>query len=275
MNKAIYLLLIYFAFSTVANANERIISSGSNITEIIFELGVGHQVVGADKTSTSPSEAKKVAVLGHPSHLSIEGIISLRPTVFISDDKYFNPTLVSQLEHAGIKTLIIKQASNINELKMQIEHISQFLDKPHQGKQIIEKLNIELNELLKLKATRSHPYQKAIFLYGKDTLVIAGQKTPVDYLLNMAGLINPASFEGIKPMTPESIIIINPDIIITVDKALSGSNSADRFFSIPAISATPAGKHKRITTIPIAHTNLGINTPKTAKILFHEIYGKQ
>ncbi|NOH97513.1 ABC transporter substrate-binding protein [Vibrio sp. 99-70-13A1] len=256
-----------------ASTNARIVSSGSNITEILFALGAGKQIVGADKTSSSPPQAKAIATLGHPSHLSIEGIISLRPTIFISDDKYLNPTLNYQLERAGTKVLIVKQASNMSELNTQIHEISYLLDLPQQGEALIKGLESDLEELSILKQTRSLPYMKAIFLYGKDSLLIAGQKTPIDFLLNMAGIVNPASFDGIKPMTPESIIIINPDVIITVDKALSGENGKERFFSIPAISATPAGINKRITTIPISHTNLGINTPKTAKKLFHEIYG--
>lgn len=274
MKKTTYLLLFLCSLSPSVNASERIISSGSNITEIIYALGAGDQVVGSDKTSTSPSEAKANAILGHPSQLSIEGIISLRPTLFISDDKYLDTTLNHRLERSGTKTLILKQAKNINELNIQIQKISNFLNKSEQGEILIKSLDTELNELSMLRETRKPPFRKAIFLYGKDSLVIAGKKTPVDFLMNMAGVINPASFEGVKPMTPESIIIINPDVIITVDKALSNDSDKDRFFSIPAISATPAGKNRRITTIPISHTNLGINTMKTAKKLFIEIYGK-
>ena len=259
--------------SASVSTNTRIVSSGSNITEIIFTLGAGDQIIGADKTSTSPPQAKSIATLGHPSHLSIEGVISLQPTVFISDDKYVNPTLNYKLQRAGAKILTVKQATNMEELILQIKEISYFLDRTQQGKALIQKLNTELDELAELKNKRPKPYQTGIFLYGKDSLVIAGKHTAVDFIMDMAGVINPASFDGNKPMTPESIVIINPDIIITVDKALSGNKAEERFFSIPAISVTPAGKNKRITAIPISHTNLGINTPKTAKKLFHEIYG--
>ncbi|OLQ81828.1 hypothetical protein BIT28_23410 [Photobacterium proteolyticum] len=260
--------------SQVAYASERIIISGSNITEIVFALGAGGQVVGADKTSTSPKQAKAIAVLGHPSNLSVEGILSLSPTLYISDDKYLNRRLNSQLEQANVKTLILKQAINIADLKQQISLIALTLGKSQEGIVLINQLEKELNELKELKKSIKKP-QKAIFLYGKNSLLIAGQKTPVDRLLAMAGIINPASFEGVKPMTPESIIIINPDLIITVDKALAGKGQKgrERFFGIPAIGATPAGKNQRITTIPISHTNLGINTPKTAKKLFMEVYG--
>ncbi|NQZ92007.1 MAG: ABC transporter substrate-binding protein [Moritella sp.] len=260
----------------IASANERIIISGNHITEIVFALGAGKQVVGADKTSTSPEQAKAIAVLGHPSQLSIEGILSLNPTLFISDDKYLNRKLNSQLEQASVETLILKQAITLADLKQQIKLIALALDNKKQGAELIARLEKESNELSRLKQTINTP-QKALFLFGKDSLLIAGENTSIDRLLAMAGIVNAAGFEGMKPMTPESVIISNPDLLITVDKALAGKGQAgrDRFFGITAIAATPAGKNKRISMIPIAHTSLGINTLKTATKLFTEVYGKQ
>jgi iron complex transport system substrate-binding protein len=270
------LLAWQFLFSQVANADERIIISGSHITEIVFELGAGEQVIGADKTSTSPEQAKAIAILGHPSNLSIEGILSLGPTLFISDDKYLNRKLNSQLEQASVTTLILKQAISLADLKQQIKLIALALDKKEQGAELIARLEKQSNELAILKQTINTP-QKALFLFGKDSLLMAGENTAVDRLLTMAGIVNVAGFEGMKPMTPESVIIANPDLLITVDKALAGKGQAgrDRFFGITAIAATPAGKNKRITMVPIAHTNLGINTLNTAKKLFTEVYGNQ
>jgi len=270
------LLALQLLSAQIAYADERIIISGNHITEIVFALGAGEQVVGADKTSTSPERAKAIAVLGHPSHLSIEGILSLGPTLFISDDKYLNRKLNSQLEQASVGTLILKQAITLADLQQQINLIALALDKKEQGAELIARLEKESTELTSLKQMINTP-QKALFLFGKDSLLIAGENTSIDRLLAMAGIVNAAGFEGMKPMTPESVIISNPDLLITVDKALAGKGQAgrDRFFGITAIAATPAGKNKRISMIPIAHTNLGINTLKTAKKLFTEVYGNQ
>jgi len=272
----ILLLALQLLSAQIAYADERIIISGNHITEIVFALGAGEQVVGADKTSTSPERAKAIAVLGHPSHLSIEGILSLGPTLFISDDKYLNRKLNSQLEQASVGTLILKQAITLADLQQQINLIALALDKKEQGAELIARLEKESTELTSLKQMINTP-QKALFLFGKDSLLIAGENTSIDRLLAMAGIVNAAGFEGMKPMTPESVIISNPDLLITVDKALAGKGQAgrDRFFGITAIAATPAGKNKRISMIPIAHTNLGINTLKTAKKLFTEVYGNQ
>lgn len=274
MKNIFFILLLFTVHSSYAD--DRIIVSGSHITEIVFALDSGDEVVGADKTSTSPPAAANIAVLGHPSNLSTEGVLSLTPTMYISDDKYLNKPLVNQIEALGVKTLVLKQAITFSDLKKQITVIAEFLNKEPQGKELIKHLNQQIEELEKLKETIAKP-QKAIFLYGREGLLIAGKNTPIDRLLTMAGIQNPVPFNGIKPMTPESVIMINPDVIITVDKALrgKGQKGLDRFLTIPAIAATPAGKNKYITSIPISHTNLGIGTPQTAKNLFTEIYGTQ
>lgn len=60
-------------------AAERVISLGGDVTEIVYALNAGQQLVAKDSTSTWPAAAQKLPDVGYLRQLNAEGILSLRP----------------------------------------------------------------------------------------------------------------------------------------------------------------------------------------------------
>ena len=57
--KKISLFLLIFSINSLINlssANQRIVIAGGSLTEIVFALGAGDEVVGVDKTSSYPEK---------------------------------------------------------------------------------------------------------------------------------------------------------------------------------------------------------------------------
>ncbi|MEM7524411.1 MAG: hypothetical protein AAF360_11760 [Pseudomonadota bacterium] len=65
--------LAFAASQTLADTPARIVSAGGDLTEIIFALGHGGRLVGADSTSTHPAEAKALPQVGYVRRLAAEG----------------------------------------------------------------------------------------------------------------------------------------------------------------------------------------------------------
>lgn len=266
------LLTFIFCFWCIhLNAQElRIVSVGSNLTEILYALDLGEHVVAADKTSTTPPIASNKAVLGHPSNISMEGALSYLPTHYISDDKYPNPALHRKLTDTNIKAIILPQATTIDDLIEQISLLGKAFNRQEQSQSVISSLNMKQHQLSQLNSDEKI---KAAFIYGKDSLAMMGKNTTVDHLLTLASIENSFTFEGIKPVNPESLLVANPDVLLTVDKALINENGKARFFTIPGIRGTNAGKNKIIHTIPIKQVNITLKTLDTALELHHLLYG--
>jgi|GEM_PF-3344441 len=265
MKKIITFIFCFWCINL--NAQElRIVSVGSNITEILYALELGEHVVAADKTSTEPAAAISKALLGHPSNISMEGALSYLPTHYISDDKYPNPSLYHKLEDTNIKAIILPQATTVNELTEQITLIGKAFNRQNQAQSLITSLNSKRRKLSQLKSDKKI---KAAFIYGKDSLLMMGKNTSVDHLLTLASIENSFTFEGIKPVNPESLLMANPDVLLTVDKAL---NNKTRFFTLPGITGTTAGKNRIMYAIPIKQVNITLKTLDTALELHHLIY---
>src|SRR5689334_15859189 len=63
---------------TFTSTPRRIISLAPNVTEILFTLGVGSEVVGASSYSDYPAAAKKIPVVYTYSGASYEKIVALK-----------------------------------------------------------------------------------------------------------------------------------------------------------------------------------------------------
>ena len=63
---------------------QRIISLAPHVTELLYDVGAGDQVVGVVDYSDYPSEAKSKPIIGSYNSLNIEAIIKLNPDLIIA-----------------------------------------------------------------------------------------------------------------------------------------------------------------------------------------------
>src|SRR5690606_33743928 len=78
-------------------------------------------------------------------------------------------------------------------------------------------------------------------------MMVAGQNTPLDAVINLAGGVNAAQgFEDFKPFTPEALLEANPDAILMFDSGLQSIGGAEVILNIEGVGQTNAGKNKKI-----------------------------
>jgi iron complex transport system substrate-binding protein len=63
---------------------QRIISLAPNITEVLFHIGAGDQIVGADEYSNYPEAAKQILRVNNHAAANYELILSLKPDLVIA-----------------------------------------------------------------------------------------------------------------------------------------------------------------------------------------------
>ena len=83
----------------------QIITLSGFLTELIFELGYGDQIVGRDVTSVYPKQVNNIKDLGHISQLNIEAVLQLNPDFLLLEKKQLQqiPSL-EQLKNGGNKS---------------------------------------------------------------------------------------------------------------------------------------------------------------------------
>lgn len=223
---------------------EKIISLNGAVTEILAALGESSNIVGVDVTSTYPEDIKtKAKDLGHVRSLSLESIIALQPTLIFASDKDLNDDLKAKITASGIQLELVKQEYSEKGTEQMIEQVAKKLGKTDY-KHLSEKIK---SDLAQLKPIEPKPTVLFIYARGAGTLMVAGTDTPVEKMIALAGGQNAVTeFSDYKPLTPESLIQGNPDVILLFTTGLQSLNGVEGLLKVDGISATKAGKNKRI-----------------------------
>lgn len=230
---------------------KRIVSVGGAVTETIYALGAEDQIVGTDSSSIYPAEATKLPQVGYQRTLSAEGVLSLKPDLLLAVPEAGPPPALSQIETAGVKIVKVNGENTIEGAKTKIREIAEAVGKTEEGKELIEKLDADMSKA-KQCAAELPSKPKVLFIYSRGTGApqVGGTKTPSDEMIKLAGGENAvAEFENYKPLTPESLVAIQPDVILLPTRGLKTIGGIDEVLKLPGISDTPAGQNRRIIDV--------------------------
>ncbi|MBB1149197.1 MULTISPECIES: ABC transporter substrate-binding protein [unclassified Myroides] len=228
----------------VTTSNERIVSLNGAITETLVDLGQRNNIVGIDVTSTYPTDMNTTATqLEHVNKINIEALLALKPTIVYIAKKDLNENLKKQLEDANIKIVVIDQVYSVEGTKALIKDIATSLNlTDYEG--LVAKID---QEQAQVKTLENKP--KVLFIYarGAANLFVAGDKTPMQSIIELAGGQNAVTgFEDFKPLTPEALLNSNPDYILMFDTGLQSMGGVEGVLKIEGLDRTNAGKNKKI-----------------------------
>jgi len=223
---------------------ERIVSASGTLSEILCELGLEKSLVGVDVTSTYPESLKKLPKIGHNRNISAEGILALRPTVFVGIRSQLSHGLEQQLQSAGIKVLLYEQEYSLQGTQQLIRQVAIDFGLAAQGNAIAERVGKEVAALKKPAARK-----KVLFIYarGAGSLMVAGSNTSVAQAIELAGAQNAANdFTDFKPLSAEALLQANPDVILLFTSGLQSLGGINGLLQIQGIAQTNAGKNRKV-----------------------------
>lgn len=256
MRKIGFLFLALLSLTTACNSGvkseekkdekveeKRIVSLSGSITEIIYAVGSQKELIGVDVTSTYPAAAEKLTNLGHVRKLALESLLALNPTHVVMLEDEVSPDLKSKLEQAKIELITFKHPNSVEDAKSLVKEVAKWLGKADASDAIVSKMDDDINKLSKLVKK-----PKVLFVYarGAGTLMVAGENTPLEKMIVLAGGENAGKgFTDFKPLTSESVIAANPDVILMFTSGAQSLGS-DGIFNVPGVMATNAGKNKAL-----------------------------
>src|SRR3954467_12802748 len=86
--------------------HQRIVCLSKHLTEMMFALGKGHNLVAVDLSSTYPDSAKLLKTVGYHRALSPESIIAMEPDLVIHSNDVGPANVLPQIEKAGLKVKV-------------------------------------------------------------------------------------------------------------------------------------------------------------------------
>lgn len=254
-------------------ATTRIVSLVPNVTEILFSIGAGGQLVGDSDFCKYPDAAKGKPKVGGFLNPNLEKIIALRPTAVVVLNS--QGELAGKLEGLGIHPVIV-QSDSIADVYESLERVGLLTGQTTEAAKLERDIRDKLGALRKVSEKRSRV--RTLIVVGRQPAALqdiyaAGPHTYLGEILEAAGGENVLE-AGARPyaaVTKEQIVQSNPDVIIDTSLGEAGSNATvveahkKVWSDLPMVGAVKSGRVYYLSdpylTIP------GVNIPATAEKL--------
>ena len=196
-----------------ARGEPRIISLAPSVTETLFALGAGAEVVGVSQYCDFPPEVRRLPRVGSFITPNIEAIAALRPTLVIGLSTSSDLREIGALTAMGIATLMADDSS-IATIEQSIIVIGDHIGRATVARDLAEKLRDHLNAVA-ARMSRE-PSRSVLMVVGHQPMVAVGARNFLNELLVLAHAENiAAAAEQAWPrLSLEYIIAIRPQVIL-------------------------------------------------------------
>ena len=203
----------------------RIVSLSPSVTEILFAINAGDQLVGREDNSTYPDQALDVTSVGSLyGELPSETILALEPDLVVAGE-IINAEQVQALQALGLTVFWQSNPIDFDGLYKNITDLGTLSGHSKQSETLINDLESRVTAVTeKLSGVDDKP--KVFYeMDGTDPSNpwTSGSGTFIDYIINMAGGTNVTSdLVNYAQISTEDLITRNPDVILLGD-ALYGT----------------------------------------------------
>ena len=235
----------------------RIVSLFGDLTEIIYELGAGHLVVGRDASSIYPPEAELLPNLGFTQALSAEGVLALEPTLVIGNQTAGPSDVLEQIRDAGVEVVIIDSPSTFDAMGLKIRAVGVALGIEERAEAFAAAAEARLDAVLADVAARNpegdaRPSVLFIYVRRGGLQLVAGEGSAAATIIEAAGGIDAGTAAGVVgfvPLTPEAVVAADPEVILVMDRGLAAIGGVPGLLEIPGVAQTRAGRNQRFVSM--------------------------
>ena len=243
---------------TLTAPARRVVSLAPSSTELLFAVGAGRQVVGRTTWCRYPPAALAVPVVGDGLEPNVESVAAVRPDLVVLYQSPSNGAALAQLEHLGIPAVVLKQ-DRLADVARDARILGTLTGHAAEGDSIASALDVV--------AARRPPvaHVRIAYVVWDNPPIVIGAGSFLDEVGRLAGAEN--VFHDLKaasaPVSLESIVARNPDVIAVVDDSTAPATPA--FATRPEWRAVPAIRAGRILHLP--GTLFGRPTPRAAEAI--------
>ncbi|MEM7511067.1 MAG: ABC transporter substrate-binding protein [Bacteroidota bacterium] len=265
VKNSLYLFLISIVLFTSCNqaptadqdtqteTDLRIISLSGFLTETLFSLGYGDNIIGTDITSTYPSAIDSIPKLGHVTQLNAEAILSMKPDfIFIETGQVAQATALEQIRAANLSIVEVPTSYTLDNSVKAAKIIAQSLQTDDTViQELASAIETDSLDLVNtLEGLEERPSVLFIYARGAGRLMISGTGTSTTEMVNRAGgELAISSFEGFQALTPESLVEASPEVILMFESGLASLDGKEGLSQITGMEQVPAYKNDRIITM--------------------------
>ncbi len=198
----------------------RVVSLAPSLTESLFAIGAGEQVVGRTTFCDYPPEASRVPPVGGMTNPSLESIVACRPDLIVVSMEGNTRDDFPRLLSLGVP-LYVSNPRTLAGIYRSLDQLGILTGREKQARHLVDSLQ-RYEHSLRVPPGPRPP--TVLVLVSLQPLMVAGGNTLLNELLTLAGARNPAaSLPGHYPaISREAVLAHPPDVLF-----LTGDLPAD------------------------------------------------
>jgi iron complex transport system substrate-binding protein len=213
---------------------QRIISLTPHLTELLFAVGAGEQVVGVDSASDYPEAARTLPRVGDYSRINFERVLALKPDLVIAWMGGNRAADIHALKQMGLPVLQT-QATRLDDVARLLRLIGQASG--HAGEGEAAALDFS-KRLAALQVPIRHAPPADVFyeVWNRPLMTVGGTHWISDALMLCGARNIFADLHALAPVVSlEAVLRRAPAIIVSGSDAPDVRQQWQRFASLPAV----------------------------------------
>lgn len=212
----------------------RIVSLTPHLTELLFAVGAGGQVVGVDSASDFPPAAQKLPRIGDYSRINFERILALKPDLLIVWLDGNRAADIHGLKKMGLPVLHTR-ATRLDDVARLLRLIGKVTGHGQRGDAAADDFSRRL-AALRVQPARQPPVGVFYQVWDRPLMTVGGSHWISDALA-LCGARNVfADLRGLSPVVSrEAVLQRAPELIVSGSDAPDMRDKWLRFPGLPAV----------------------------------------
>ncbi len=196
----------------LAKTPTRIVSLAPSVTEMVFAIGAGDQLVGVTEFCDFPPEALKKQKVGY-SNPNLESLMAIQPDMVLASKESLRPDLIMKLAQLKVPVFVMA-AATVEDIFAHLHTLGRMLDRSVAANDLTITLRQRLAEM-KLRM-QGVPPVRVLYVLNSQPLITVGPGSFIDQLIGMAGGTNVAS-QSATPyprLSMEVVLQQDPEVLV-------------------------------------------------------------
>ncbi|MBU0634184.1 MAG: cobalamin-binding protein [Candidatus Omnitrophica bacterium] len=245
--KALGLFFLLMALSPdiifAADGPRRIVSLAPSLTESLYSLGRGEELIAVTSYCNYPEDARTKEIIGTLINPNIEKIFSLSPDLILAVRGINRPQTIDKLKSLGLNVIAFDKCNTYGDIIKSFLELGKLMGTEQKAKEIVNRVDKEVQYISqKVKAS---PPVSVFWEVGARPLVTIGAKAFANEFIRYAGGVN--VFAGtslvIYPrVSREEVLKMNPEVIILVVMGNVTEKEKAYWQKFPELEAAKSGR---------------------------------
>ena len=229
---------------------QRIVSLVPALTEMLFAIGAGPQVVGVSSYDEFPPDVKTLPRVGALLDPDTERILSLKPDLVITYGSQVD--LQTQMKRASIATFDYRHGG-LDHILVTLTQLGERTGRAAEAKALVSRMQSQIDAVKARVAGKRRP--RTLLVFGREprslrNIYVSGGSGFLHDMLTIAGgddVFADVKREAVQATT-ETILARAPEVILEIRSAdnPAGEQLADELAAWSRLAAVPAVRNKRV-----------------------------